>query len=87
MPRARIGLRERSQAIILLYRLPAPLLHPLAVLYALVGGAAVGIGTGMALIVAGVIGPHTGPWALRLVMVGASVVGAALLYGLVYLPG
>ncbi|WP_119068576.1 hypothetical protein [Aggregatilinea lenta] len=87
MPRARIGSRHGSHAITLVYRLPVRLLHPLAVLWALLGGAAVGIGAAMALVLAGIIAPGDDPWLLRGAGIGVGLVAAGLLYVVVYLPG
>jgi hypothetical protein len=80
-----IGYHESADHITLSYRLPASPFAPMALLWSLIGGLAVGAGLAIVLVAAGIgIDIEKGWTAFRLVLLGGTILSALIIYGLGY---
>ena len=80
MPRARIRVRHTPDRLTVTYRLPGRLLSPIAWLWCLVGGLAVGIGLALALVAAGTLAVDEDWQGFRIALAAGTMAGAATLY-------
>ncbi|NDJ79131.1 MAG: hypothetical protein GYB65_23015 [Chloroflexi bacterium] len=81
---SRITTRQEHNRALISYGLPGNPFAPIAWLWSVAGGVAVGIGCGMALLVADVISRDS--TALLIASAISTVAGALIVYGLFYLP-
>lgn len=83
---ARIDYLESAERVIFVYHPAFNPVAPLALLWSLSGGLAVGVGLSVGLVALGALPIQDGPQAFRTVLLGGTVIGALLLFvvGLVY---
>jgi hypothetical protein len=83
MPRARIDYRESTDQVTFTYRLPGRLFAPVAGIWCVIGGLAVGVGLALALVVAEMVDdPTQDPAGFRLALVAGMLAGSLALYAL-----